>query len=174
MAEAGYGSLRRALAAQGVRPFLAFGFVNALPTAVTSTLFLFSAADVLGAEAYAGPLLLLFFAAAAAGARMGTPGRALRPPPHPRMCDVALDPGLRRAWLLGPGDVAPFYAVAIASGAALGADMTLAPAMLAARMRTTAGVLRALNLPAEIRPGASPPASPSRPSRWAGSTQPHP
>jgi Na+/melibiose symporter-like transporter len=48
------------------------------------------------------------------------------------------------AYLLGPGDVAAFYAVAVASGAALGADMTLAPAMLAARIADNGGRVFAL------------------------------
>lgn len=48
------------------------------------------------------------------------------------------------AFLLGAGDVAFFYGVAIASGAALGADMTLAPAMLAARIDDDGGRVFAL------------------------------
>jgi GPH family glycoside/pentoside/hexuronide:cation symporter len=40
--------------------------------------------------------------------------------------------------------VAPFYAIAAASGAALGADMTLAPAMLAARIDGAGGRVFAL------------------------------
>ncbi len=142
---AGPGSFRRALASPGVVAMLSFGFVNALPTAVTSTLFLFFVADVLEAEAHAGPLLLLFFAAAASAApawarladRMGR-RRALA-------CAMTLSI-LAFAWayLLGPGDVAAFYAIAIASGAALGADMTLVPAMLAARIRDDGGRVFAL------------------------------
>ncbi len=145
MAEAGQGSFRRALAAQGVRPILAFGFVNALPTAVTSTLFLFFVADVLEAEAHAGPLLLLFFAAAAAAAP-GWARLAGRFGRRPILaCAMSLSIlAFAWAWLLGPGDVAPFYAVAIASGAALGADMTLAPAMLAARIENDGGRVFAL------------------------------
>ncbi|MCL5776547.1 MFS transporter [Limibaculum sp. FT325] len=139
------GGFRQALAAPGVAPMLAFGFVNALPTAVTSTLFLFFVADVLEAEDHAGPMLLLFFAAAAAAApfwarlagwlgRRATLGLAMS-------LSIA---AFAWAWVLGPGDVAPFYAVAIASGAALGADMTLAPAMLAARIEGEGGRVFAL------------------------------
>ncbi len=123
-----------------VPPLLAFGFVNALPTAVTSTLFLFFVADILAAESQAGPLLLAFFAmaAAAAPAWARLAGRIGR--------KVALSAGMTLsipvfvwAYTLGPGDVAAFYFIAGLSGAALGADMTLVPAMLAARIREGAG-----------------------------------
>ena len=141
----GAGSFARALSAPGVQAVLMFGFVNALPVAVTSTLFLFFVTDVLQAEHHAGPLLLLFFLSAAAMAplwanlanRLG------------RRVTLALSMSLSVvafvwASLLGPGDVGPFYAVVLASGAALGADMTLAPAMLAARIRDDAGRVFAL------------------------------
>jgi len=48
------------------------------------------------------------------------------------------------AYLLGAGDIAPFYVIAATSGAALGADMTLAPAMLAARIQGGGGQVFAL------------------------------
>jgi GPH family glycoside/pentoside/hexuronide:cation symporter len=132
---AGGAGFRRALATPGVAPLLGLGFLNALPTAVTSTLFLFFVADVLRAEPHAGPTLLLFFAAAAAAA--------------PFWARLAERVGQRRAlaagmtlsvlafawaYTLGSGDIAAFYVIAAASGAALGADMTLMPAMLAARI----------------------------------------
>ncbi|MDT8345155.1 MAG: MFS transporter, partial [Thermohalobaculum sp.] len=122
-AGAAAGGFRRAIAAPGVAPMLAFGFVNALPTAVTSTLFLFFVADVLGAADHAGPLLLLFFAAAAGAA----PFWARLAGRLGRRATLALAMSLSIAafgwaWALGPGDVGAFYAVAIASGAALGAD----------------------------------------------------
>jgi GPH family glycoside/pentoside/hexuronide:cation symporter len=126
-------------------PILGFGFVNALPTAVTSTLFLFFVSHVLEAEEHAGPLLLLFFAAAASAA----PGWARLADRLGRRITLASAMSLSIlafawAYLLGPGDVAPFYIVAIASGAALGADMTLAPAMLAARIENDGGRVFAL------------------------------
>ena len=48
--------------------------------------------------------------------------------------EIGFDLGVLGA-VLGAGDVAAFYAVAAVSGAGLGADMTLTPAMLAARIR---------------------------------------
>jgi GPH family glycoside/pentoside/hexuronide:cation symporter len=142
---AGPGSFRRALASPGILPILGFGFVNTLPTAVTSTLFLFFVSHVLEADDHAGPLLLLFFAAAASAA----PGWARLADRFGRRITLASAMSLSIfafawAYLLGPGDVAPFYVVAIGSGAALGADMTLAPAMLAARIEDDGGRVFAL------------------------------
>lgn len=132
---AGPGGFRRALTRPGIAPLLIFGFVNALPVAVTSTLFLFFVSDVLVAEAHAGPSLILFFAAGGAFA-----------PLWARLADrlgrrFALALGMTLSILafgwaatLGAGDVLPFYLIAATSGAALGADLTLPPAMLAARI----------------------------------------
>ena len=134
------GGFADALRVPGVAPVLAFGFVNALPTAVTSTLFLFFVSDILAAEAHAGPMLLVFFAAAAAAAPLwarlaGRIGRKAA-----LAAGMALSvPVFVWAWMLGPGDIAAFYAIAAASGAALGADITLAPALLAARIRGGGG-----------------------------------
>ncbi len=125
-----------AMRSSGIAPVLAFGFINALPTAITSTLFLFFVTDILAAEAHAGPMLLVFFAAAAAAAPgwarlAGMVGRKTA-----LVAGMSLSvPVFVWAYLLGPGDIGVFYAIAGASGAALGADMTLTPAMLAARIQ---------------------------------------
>ena len=129
-----------AVRADGVASLLVFGFVNALPTAVTSTLFLFFVGDVLAAEAHAGALLLVFFAAAA----LAAPGWARLADRIGRKATLAAGislsiPAFVGAFTLGAGDVLPFYAISLASGAALGADMTLPPAMLAARIRGGGG-----------------------------------
>ncbi len=134
-----------ALRVGGVTPLLAFGFVNALPTAVTSTLFLFFVTDILRTAAHAGPLLLVFFAAAAAA----TPAWARLADRTGRKAALATGmvlsiPVFVWAYALGPGDVAAFYVIAAGSGAALGADLTLAPAMLAARIRESGGRVFAL------------------------------
>lgn len=134
-----------ALHAPGVRPLLAFGFVNALPTAVTSTLVLFFLADVLKAEAHGGPVLLVFFAAAAAAAPIWARLAAKVGRRAALASGMALSvPVFVWAHALGAGDIVPFYAIAAASGAALGADMTLAPAMLAARITGGGGQVFAL------------------------------
>ena len=136
--------LVQALRAPGVKPLLAFGFANTLPAAVTSTLVLFFLADILEAETHGGPVLLVFFAAACAApcwARLaaGIGRRAAL------ASGMALSvPVFVWAHVLGPGDIAAFYVIAAASGAALGADMTLAPAMLAASITGGGGQVFAL------------------------------
>ena len=141
----GPGGYRQAIATPGVLPMLAFGFLNALPTAMTSTLFLFFVADVLEAEPHAGPTLLLFFAAAgcAAPAWARLAGRFGRRPTLAVAMSLSVVAFIW-AYRLGAGDVAPFYLVAAASGAALGADLTLAPAMLASRIDGDGGRVFAL------------------------------
>ena len=134
-----------ALRVPGVAPILVFGFFNALPTAVTSTLFLFFVTDILAADAHAGPLLLVFFAAAAAAA----PAWARLARRIGRKAALATGmvlsvPFFVWAYILDSGDVVPFYVIAAASGAALGADMTLPPAILAARIRGGGGQVFAL------------------------------
>ncbi len=137
--------LADALRVPGVGAILVFGLVNALPTAITSTLFLFFVADVLVAEPHAGIMLVVFFAAAASAAPAwaklaGRIGRKLT-----LMAGMAISiPVFVWAYVLGPGDTAAFYVIVIASGAALGADMTLAPAMLAARIRGGGGQVFAI------------------------------
>ena len=137
--------LADALRVPGVGPILFFGLVNALPTAVTSTLFLFFVADVLVAESHAGIMLLVFFAAAAAAAPAWArlANRIGRKPTLAVGMALSI-PVFVWAYLLEPGDVAAFYVIIVASGAALGADMTLASAMLAARIRGGGGQVFAI------------------------------
>ena len=116
------------------RRLLLIALLNATPVAVTSTLFLFFVESRLEAPGWEGPLLLLFFVAAAAAA--------------PVWSRIAMRIGAKMALLagmtlsivafawaafLGAGDVLPFVVICLASGAALGADMTLLPAIFAAR-----------------------------------------
>lgn len=124
-----------ALADAGLRRILFIGLLNTLPTGLTATLFLFFVEDRLNAQGHAGPALLAFFLAAAASA--------------PFWAKAARKFGLKRSlvagmtgavavflWAvtLGSGDWMAFYIVAIGSGLALGADMTLLPAMLSKRL----------------------------------------
>ncbi|EEW26701.1 MFS transporter [Rhodobacter ferrooxidans] len=114
------------------RRLLLLALVNAAPVAVTSTLFLFYVESRLDAPNAAGPLLLLFFLSAAASApiwsrlatRFGTKRILLA-----GMGLAVLTFGF--AIPLGAGDTAAFALVCVASGAALGADMTLLPAIFA-------------------------------------------
>lgn len=121
-----------------LRRLLIIALLNAAPVAVTSNLFLFFVEYRLGSATAAGPFLLLFFLAAAAS--VPTWGR------------VAKEWGIKRtmvfgmilaivtfgfALFLGTGDLALFAIVCVASGAALGADMTLLPAAFARHLDKT-------------------------------------
>ncbi|MCF6444859.1 MFS transporter [Nereida sp. MMG025] len=117
------------------RRLLLLALVNATPVAVTSTLFLFFVESRLQAVGWEGPLLLLFFLAAAVSA--------------PVWGKIAERIGAKQALLsgmvlaivtfafavsLGAGDTTAFAIICVASGAALGADLTLLPAIFARRM----------------------------------------
>jgi len=129
------GSFREVLADPIARRLLLIALVNATPVAVTSTLFLFFVESRLAAPGWEGPLLLLFFVAAAASAPAW--GRIARALGEKRtllggMVLSILSFGF--AATLGAGDLLPFALICLASGAALGADMTLLPAIFAGRM----------------------------------------
>lgn len=123
-------SSRTLLADKSVRYFLALAFINAMPVAITSTLFVFFVEHRLSMPGTAGLFLVLFFIAAAAST------------PLWRYLSVRL--GMRYtlasgmvlaiisfmwAYTLNSGDQVWFALVCIASGAALGADMILLPAI---------------------------------------------
>jgi GPH family glycoside/pentoside/hexuronide:cation symporter len=121
------------------RRLLLIALVNAAPAAVSSTLFLFFVESRLSAPGMEGPLLLLFFLSAAFAApvwgavadRIGAK-KAL-------LVGMGLAIGsFSGAVFLGPGDTAAFAVICIASGAALGADMTLLPAIFARRLAEVA------------------------------------
>lgn len=118
-----------------LRRLLVIGLINATPSGFTATLFLFFVQDRLEAPSHVGPSLLAFFLAAALAA--------------PLWARVAGRIGEKRAMQIGmalaiviflwilrleAGDIALYYAISIGSGAAVGADMTLLPAMLSKRL----------------------------------------
>ena len=125
-------SLRRAWADTAFRRLLLVFIANGIAAALPATLFLFFVADVLQGEAASGPLLALYFIAGAASlplwvrlaARLG---RALAWLGAMGLAMVAF------AWasLLGAGDLWAYAFICLASGLALGADLTL-PAAIAA------------------------------------------
>ena len=117
------------------RRLLIIAFLNAAPVAVTSSLFLFFVESRLQAPGWEGPLLLLFFLAAAGAAPLW--GRAAQRHGPKRMLLLGMALAIASfvfAALLGPGDLWAFALVCIASGAALGADLTLLAAIFARRM----------------------------------------
>jgi len=117
------------------RRLLLLALVNATPVAVTSTLFLFFVESRLEAPGWEGPLLLLFFLAAAASAPLwGVVAGRIGPRRALILGMVLAIVTFGFALTLGPGDTLAFAIICLASGAALGADMTLLPALFARRM----------------------------------------
>ncbi len=125
------------------RRLLLIALLNAAPVAVSSTLFLFFVESRLEAPGWEGALLLLFFLAAALAAPVW--GLLAERYGAKRVLMAAMVLAIVAfggALALGPGDVVFFGLICFASGAALGADMTLLPAMFARRL-------------AKVAPGAS-------------------
>jgi glycoside/pentoside/hexuronide:cation symporter, GPH family len=121
------------------RRLLLLALVNATPVAVTSTLFLFFVESRLGAPGAEGPLLLLFFLSAAASTPVWTRIASRVGEKRVLMAGMALAiVAFAFAATLGEGDVVAFAIICAASGAALGADMTLLPALFARRLSVIA------------------------------------
>ena len=117
------------------RRLLLIAFLNAAPVAVTSTLFLFYVEATLQSAEWAGPLLLVFFLSAAIAAPFwGFLAEAYGAKPVLLAAMALAIVAFAGAFFLGAGDVALFAVVCIVSGAALGADLTLLPAMFATRL----------------------------------------
>ncbi|MEX0369416.1 MAG: MFS transporter [Tateyamaria sp.] len=117
------------------RKLLLIALVNAAPVAVSSTLFLFFVESRLEAPGFEGPLLLLFFLCAALAAPVW--GRlAERYGPKPVLLCAMVLAILAFGWAitLGAGDWIAFAVICALSGATLGADLTVLPAVFASRM----------------------------------------
>jgi GPH family glycoside/pentoside/hexuronide:cation symporter len=114
------------------RRLLLIALLNAAPVAVTSTLFLFFVESRLALPRWEGPLLLLFFLSAAFSTPVWTT-LARRHGPKPVLLSAMALAILAFLWtlMLGAGDLIPFALICAASGAALGADLTLLPAIFA-------------------------------------------
>jgi GPH family glycoside/pentoside/hexuronide:cation symporter len=119
------------------RRLLLLALVNATPLAVSSTLFLFFVESGLQAPGWEGPLLVLFFLAAAASAP-GWGWAAARWGAKPTLLAAMALAIVTFAGvlMLGPGDVAAFAVICVLSGATIGADLLLMPALFARRMAT--------------------------------------
>lgn len=117
------------------RRLLFIALLNAAPVAVSSTLFLFYVESALEAPGFEGPLLLLFFLSAAGAAPvwglLAERHGARRVLLAAMMLAILAFGG---ALFLGAGDQWWFALVCVASGAAMGADLTLLPALFATRM----------------------------------------
>ncbi len=119
------------------RRLLILALVNATPLAVASTVFLFYVESRLEAPGWEGILLVLFFFAAA----LSSPGWSLlaRAKGEKRVLLSAMVIAVisfTATLFLGSGDVVFFAVICVLSGATIGADLTLLPAMFAKRMAT--------------------------------------
>ncbi|WP_276202383.1 MFS transporter [Ruegeria marisrubri] len=126
----------RAFRNAGAARLLLIGLFNAMPVAVTSTLFLFYVEDWLGAADFAGALLLAFFLAAGL-AIPAWAGLAARYGARQVLLPAMLLAVFAFSWaaLLPQGAVVQFLVVTVVSGAALGADMAILPALFATRLK---------------------------------------
>ncbi|MEJ8562430.1 MFS transporter [Yoonia sp. GPGPB17] len=117
------------------RKLLILALVNATPLAVSSTLFLFYVESKLGGVGWEGALLVLFFLAAALSSPIWS-ALARRFSPKPVLIAAMILAVLSFGYTLtlSPGDVIPFAVICVLSGATIGADLTLLPAMFAKRM----------------------------------------
>ena len=117
------------------RKLLILALVNATPLAVSSTLFLFYVESKLGALGWEGPLLVLFFLAAALSSPIWSAlARRFSPKPVLIAAMILAVASFAYTLTLSPGDVIPFAIICVLSGATIGADLTLLPAMFAKRM----------------------------------------
>ena len=117
------------------RRLLFLALVNATPLAVSSTLFLFYVESRLNASGWEGPLLVLFFLAAALSSPFWS-ALAHKSGEKPVLLSAMLLAVVAFGWTLtlGVGDITAFAIICILSGATIGADLTLLPAMFAKRM----------------------------------------
>ncbi|MDG1169981.1 MAG: MFS transporter [Sulfitobacter sp.] len=131
-ASTGFGTVLRDPLA---RKLLLIALVNAAPVAVSSTLFLFYVEIALDAPGWEGVLLLLFFLSAAVAAPFwGMLAERFGGKPVLLSAMVLGIVAFGGALFLGTGDAVWFALICVASGAVLGADLTLLPAMFATRM----------------------------------------
>lgn len=138
-AVAGGSGFAVVLADPVARRLLIVALMNAAPVAVSSTLFLFYVESVLEAPGWEGPLLLLFFLAAAGSAPVWTRLAARFGARAMLLAAMALAIlSFSMVLGLGAGDTTLFALICLASGAALGADFALLPALFARRLEEIA------------------------------------
>lgn len=129
-------NLRELLADPVLRQLLIVGVLNAAPAAVSSSLFLFFVEYRLGSANSAGPLLLVFFLAAAASVPFWAKVAQQKGAKWTLMAGMLMAiVTFSFAITLGEGDVLAFCVICLFSGAALGADMTLLPAIFSQRVK---------------------------------------
>lgn len=131
---------RAVLADPLARRLLLLALVNSAPLAVTATLFLFFVESRLAAPGWEGPLLLLFFVSAASAAPVWARAAAGFGAKGVLLAAMSLAI-LAFGWaaLLGAGDVVPFAVICVLSGAAVGADLVILPALFARALAEMGG-----------------------------------
>lgn len=133
-------ALRPALTDATSRSLLLIGLLNAAPVAVTSTLFLFFVESRLALPGWEGGFLLLFFLSAAASAPVwGLIGARLGEKKSLMLGMTLAILTFLWAFGLGAGQGIAFAVICVASGAALGADLVLLPALFARRLAQIGG-----------------------------------
>ncbi|MEM6657555.1 MAG: MFS transporter [Pseudomonadota bacterium] len=126
----GQGLSFAGLGQAGALRLLALALVNSLPVAITSTLFLFFVEDRLQLPGKAGPLLILFFLSAGASVPLWARLSKRIGPKRTLVIAMPLSiAGFIGAATLSAGNLGGFALICLASGAALGADMVVLPAM---------------------------------------------
>ncbi|WP_171123135.1 MULTISPECIES: MFS transporter [unclassified Ruegeria] len=136
----GQGLSVAGLGQSGALGLLALALINSLPVAITSTLFLFFVEDRLQLRGMAGPLLILFFLSA--GASVPLWARLSNRIGSKQTLMIAMPlaiAGFIGAATLSAGNLTGFALICLASGAALGADMVVLPAMFSVAL-TRAGL----------------------------------
>lgn len=117
------------------RQLLILASVNATPLAVSSTLFLFFVESRLNAPGWEGGLLVLFFLSAALSAPIwSTLSDRFGARPVLLFAMVVAILAFAFTATLGAGDVALFAIICVLSGATIGADLVILPALFARRM----------------------------------------
>jgi len=125
-------ALRRMASNRAFLRLLAPYFLNACSVSLPATLALFFIRDRLHAAPLAGAFLGCYFIAAACGLPLWTAlARRIGVLPCWRIGMALAIASFAGAGLLGEGDVLPYFAVCIAAGAALGADLAMPPVLLA-------------------------------------------
>lgn len=131
--------MRAIIADPLARRLMILAMVNATPLAVTSTLFLFFVESRLGAPGWEGPLLVLFFLAAAVSSPgWGALARRVGEKTTLLIAMVLAVAAFGVTFTFGQGDVVAFAVICVLSGATIGADLTLLPAMFARRLSVIA------------------------------------
>ncbi|MEL6701975.1 MAG: MFS transporter, partial [Pseudomonadota bacterium] len=127
--------MRDILGDSTARRLLILALVNATPLAVSSTMFLFYVESRLDSPGWEGPLLVAFFLAGAVTAPFWSRAAArFGAKPVLLFAMVSAIAAFGCTLFLGPGDAAIFAVICLFSGATIGADLVLLPALFSARM----------------------------------------